>query len=353
MRAGIVASRWRAMRLAEFIANPRVRFGNLMRAWSLIAALLVSGCISSTRNPDRLIPVAVEMSALAADQSVQISAYEEAVRTNPAAARTIRNEIITRRMYAIDVQYTQYENALTREGQEVGFGALTAATGLSTAATLVVPAATKTILSAAATGVLATKGHYESEVLLAQTIRTIQKQMRASRNVIATNISGKMAQNVTDYPLWSALSDVEDYYNAGTLTTGVIDVSTTVGIQETVTREKKQDVTQAPLAARPSMIIRDTTTPIPAPIVIRNSNVEGLGVFEKSLKPADIKELQRVVGVCPRTGRFSSDLRTRVISTLGNDKDRALSDRITFSDFDFMRQKFRALRGQPDPCPPT
>ena len=353
MRAGIVASRWRAIRLAEVITGARVRFGNAMRAVSLIAALLVSGCISSTGNPERLIPVAVEMSALAADQSVQMSAYDEAVRNNPAAARNIRNEIITRRMYAIDVQYTQYENALTREGQEIGFGALTAATGLSTAATLVIPAATKTILSAAATGVLATKGHYDSEVLLAQTVRTIQKQMRSSRNSIATSISGKMAQNVTDYPLWAALSDVEDYYNAGTLTTGVVDVSTTVGIQETATKERKQDVTQAPLAARPSMILRDTTTPIPAPIVIRGSNPEGVGVFEKSLKPAEIKELQRVVGVCPRTGRFSPDLRNRVIDALGNVKDKTLSDRITINDFDFMREKFRALRGQPDSCPPT
>jgi len=179
------------MRLPKFILGAHGRFfDHAMRAVGLTAALLVSGCISSTGNPERLIPVAVEMNALAADQSVQISAYEEAVRNNSALARSIRNEIITRRMYAIDVQYTQYENALTREGQEIGFGALTAATGLSTAATLVAPVVTKTILSAAATGVLETKGHYNSEVLLAQTIRTIQKQMRSSRNVIATNISG-------------------------------------------------------------------------------------------------------------------------------------------------------------------
>ena len=152
---------------------------------------VLTGCIASTRNPERLIPVPIEMEALAIDQSTLISAYNDAIRTGSPSARSIRNEIITRRMYAIDVQYTQYENALTREGQEIGFGSLTAATGLSTAATLVIPAATKTILSAAATGVLATKGHYESEVLIAQTIRTIQKQMRSSRNTIATTISGK------------------------------------------------------------------------------------------------------------------------------------------------------------------
>ena len=158
-----------------------------------------------------------------------------------------------------------------------------------------------------------------------------------------------MAQSVVDYPLWAALSDVEDYYNAGTLTTGVIDVSTTVGNQETITKERKQEVTQAPLAARPSMILRDTTTPIPRPIVIQNPNPTGEGLFERSLKPSQIKELQRVVGECPRTGRFSAELRTRVIRALGSDKDDP-SNRITVVDFDLMREKFRAMRGQADPA---
>jgi hypothetical protein len=241
---------------AALLAGVRDRapLGGGMRAGSLLIALLMSGCIASTRNPERLIPVAVEMGALAADQNTLISAYDDAVRAGSPAARTIRNEIITRRMYAIDVQYTQYENALTREGQEIGFGALTAATGLSTAATLVAVNATKTILSAAATGVLATKGHYESEILIAQTIRTIQKQMRSSRNGIAANISAKMAQNAADYPLWAALSDVEDYYNAGTLTTGVIDVSTTVGNQENITKSTKEVVTQSSAPQRAQVL---------------------------------------------------------------------------------------------------
>jgi hypothetical protein len=100
------------------------------------------------------------------------------------------------------------------------------------------------------------------------------------------------------------------------------------------------------------MILRDTTTPIPAPIRIVAPNSSGFGAFEKSMKPAEIKELQRVVGVCPRTGLFSSDLRNRVVKTLGDDKEQP-ADRLTFGDFDLMREKFRAMRGKPDSCPPT
>jgi hypothetical protein len=231
--------------------------------WAFAAGFALSGCIPSTHPPERLYPIAYEMDLIRTSQDDLVSQYRASL-SSPNQAKLIRNEIIAQRMYAIDVQYTSYENSLTRETQEVGFGALTTAEGLSTAATLVAPAATKTILSAAATGVLAVKGHYDSEVLLAQSMRNIQKQMRASRNLLAAAISAKLVQSVTDYPLSSALSDLEEYYAAGTLTSGVIDTSTTVGANETDTKNIKQDVTQAAPAAR-AAILRDATAPVVAP----------------------------------------------------------------------------------------
>jgi hypothetical protein len=270
--------------------NQRAGIVRRWRPWAVLAlALGTPGCIATTHNPERLIPIAAEMNALALDQAGLLGEYQNAIRTNSTAlARTIRNEIIAQRMYAIDVQYTQYETALTREGQEIGFGALTTATGLSTAATLVVPAATKTILSAAATGVLAAKGHYESQVLLAQSLRTIQKQMRASRNTIATGISAKMAHSVLDYPLWTALSDVEDYYNAGTLTTGVIDVSTTVSIKEDETKSFKEVVTQAPVGQRPD-IIKNGIPAGPSIKVVATAGRDGTTVIIRAwLSPSGI-----------------------------------------------------------------
>ena len=86
-------------------------------------------------------------------------------------------------MYAVDVQYTQYENALTREGQEVNFGTLVAAGTLGTASTLFTPVVTKSVLSGLSTATLAANGHYNNDILLAQSIRTIQKQMQASRRI--------------------------------------------------------------------------------------------------------------------------------------------------------------------------
>ena len=222
-------------------------------------AVLLSGCLKSTQPPERLFAVAIELDMMRQSMGRLSEAYNSAFFTNPEAAKTIRNEIIAQRMYAIDVQYTVYENDLTQEGQGVGFGALTAAEGLSTAATLVAPVATKSILSAAATGVLAVKGHYGSEVLLAQTMRNIQKQMRASRNLVAATISARMIQTVTDYPLSAALSDTEDYYSAGTVTTGMLDISTTAGLREDEMKAVKQVVNQAKPSERKKVLEENTT----------------------------------------------------------------------------------------------
>src|SRR4051794_5030014 len=232
--------------------------------WISVAAFVLPGCIPSTHPPERLYPVPYEMDLIRAAQGDLASQYHAALLSSSAQAKLIRNEIIAQRMYAIDVQYTLYENSLTRETQEVGFGALTTAEGLSTAATLVAPAATKTILSAAATGVLAVKGHYDSEILLAQSMRTIQKQMRASRNLVAAHISAKLVQGVAEYPLAAALSDLEEYYSAGTVTSGVIDTSTTVGNKEDDSKLVKQVVTQAPPAER-AAILADAMAPPPPP----------------------------------------------------------------------------------------
>ncbi len=288
-------------------------------------ALALSGCLPSTGTPDRLYSVAYEMEVVRTTQEDLVGMYNAYVFSAPAHARLIRNEIIAQRMYAMDVQYTQYENALTREGQEVNFGTLAAAGALGTASTLFTPVVTKSVLSGLSTVTLATKGHYDSEILLAQTIRTIQKQMRASRNLVASNISAKVVQSVTEYPLSAALSDLEEYYNAGTLTTGVIDTSTTVGIKEADTKEIKQVVTRAPPGQR-AQILEQVTAPtasLPRSSVItgsrvalqetpkrRNQGPEILDPFEGSLSSPAIREIQQALCITP-TGSLGPEARPR------------------------------------------
>lgn len=319
------------------------------------AAFALSGCLPSTRPPERLYPVTYEMDVVRTTQEDFVKQYNFFVFSSPEKAKLIRNEVIAQRMYAIDVQYTEYETALTRESQEVGFGTLTTAGALGTASTLMTPVVTKSILSGLATTILASKGHYESEVLLAQTMRTIQKQMRASRNIIATNISARTNQNVTDYPLSVALSDVEDYYNAGTVTTGVIDASTTVGIKEADTKNLKQEVAQAPASQRAAILrdatIADASTPMTKPPISGVVFPEGLTESEKrGLTPSIISQMQTVVCL-PVTGRMTPELRSRVLKRVGKNSGLSLEETnsipITRRDTQTMIDQYNTIKNSP------
>jgi hypothetical protein len=302
--------------------------------------LALSGCLPSTGTPERLYPITVEMEGVRNTEAQLVAMYQSTVFTNPAQAKLIRNEIIADRMYSIDVFYVKYENALTRESQEVGFGTLASAGALSTASSVFTPPVTKTALSALSTVAVGVNGHYNSDILLAQTMRTIQKQMRASRNLIAANISAKQGMSVADYPLSAALSDLEEYYDAGTLTSGVIDTSTTVGIQENSTKSLKQDVTQAPPSQRPA-IINGAGGAGDAPRVTRITNV----TTDDSRK--DLRAL-----LSPN-GKLDPDLVAYVKRLLGNEKI-AVSVILVDGSFATVRRRLSACivaRNAGNPCP--
>ena len=111
-------------------------------------------------------------------------------------------------MYAMDMQYTVYEAALTRERQGVGFGAALATIGLTTASTLVTAVATKDILTGTAGAVTGARAAYDNDILFAHSVQWIQTQMRAQRARVAERLLAGMRMSTTDYPLAMALSDL-------------------------------------------------------------------------------------------------------------------------------------------------
>jgi hypothetical protein len=150
-------------------------------------------------------------------------------RMGETERRNYRNSLIAGRMYAIDIQYTAYEGALTRERQNVGFGAAAATLGLTTASGLVTAVATKDILTGAAGFVTGARAAYDNDILFSHSVQWIQSQMRARRADIGRRILDGTRLSTDQYPLALALSDLEAYYRAGTFTGGLISTTETVG----------------------------------------------------------------------------------------------------------------------------
>ena len=141
-------------------------------------------------------------------------------------------------MYIADMEYHYYEARLTREMQDEGMLATAASLGLTTAATLAPVAQTKTLLSGIATGVTGLDKAYDEKELLSNTIQALQTQMRADRKTEAGVIFAKMFKDlgnntkintpIAEYTLPMALSDVDNYYQAGTISSALLGLSKTV-----------------------------------------------------------------------------------------------------------------------------
>lgn len=211
----------------------RTRFGGAMRAASLLLALLTTGCISTiSGGPDRLYSVAeegalarglLEGSASIRGLVTQYYTVDPVSSSSDRERMLLRNEIVARRMYIIDVEYSEYEANLTSERQKFGFLTTTAAAGLGIASTLTTPLRSAQILAGAGAGVLAARGAYDTEVVIAKTLQIVQGHMRAQRDDVYTKqIFPRLNESAVTYPLSAAMRDTEDYYRAGTFTSGLI-----------------------------------------------------------------------------------------------------------------------------------
>lgn len=232
--------------LVQLVGGPgRIRSRALMRAACLLVAFASSGCMATLDGgPARLYTISDEVTqarlrlegvAPGPDQEAipglvqRYYAIRGATRDADDERRFFRNEIIARRMYIIDIQYSEYEASLTRDRQTVGFLTSTTNQGLTIASTLAASQSAARVLSGVAGGVGAVKGIYDSEILVAKSIQIIQGQMRGQRDIVAHRILGRLNWTATAYPLSAAMMDLEDYYRAGTLNTGLLNAARDAG----------------------------------------------------------------------------------------------------------------------------
>lgn len=131
------------------------------------------------------------------------------------------------RMYAIDVNYTEYEHALNVEGQTVEFWAKLGSGTLSTIATAVPVAQTVRGLNAVAQGVTLGESAYTDSFFRKYMTQNLIASMRAARHERRAVIRSRMTCGTEIYPLGLAMSDIESYYRAGNIETGMLRLSRT------------------------------------------------------------------------------------------------------------------------------
>jgi len=274
--------------------------------WLAIALLpLVAGCTATQLGPER--PISIE------EDVASIRALAEPV--GPITV-PVRNQILTARMYIADLEYHKYEAKLTRDLQTEGLASTLAILGLTSSAALITVASTKSILAETATVVTGADKAFSEKVLLSNTIQALQVQMRTDRQTQAAAIFAKMATPIDEYTLPMALSDVDKYYQAGTLASALVGLNRTVAAAEQkaatahdlagpngeFVASLKNIANPPPVTPRAALqagIIRSVEAPMATPF--RKPLITGdpnrVTPYERSMSDKDIRALQAALCV--------------------------------------------------------
>lgn len=305
--------------IAQLFVSKRRRWGDGVKC--LLLLLCLGGCETTAGGPNRLYTVSEEVTQARDDFLPPLLDRYYAATSDPERI-FYRNEYIARRMYIIDVEYSAYEAALTSERQMFGMGADVTAAALNTVGALSTPGLTARAMNGAAGFVSATTGFYDKDLIIAKTIQLVEAQMRAQRDTVAQTILKGRTQSSATYPLSAALSDLEDYYRAGTFNSGLIQATKDAG---NAAQKAAADKVATIRAQARAGIITDINKPLvvqppPPPL-----NPNGLTSQEMALGSGDINAIQQALCIA-QTGDLGtvqppSDTRNALASffnTYGN-----------------------------------
>jgi len=151
-----------------------------------------------------------------------------------------RSTVVSARMYAVDIRFSQFEESLFRGTRTAGFGATLATLGLNSAATVSSGSAAQ-VLSGLSAFIIGGRQAYDKEVLAERTLVAIHTGMRARRAEVAFRLRTGLTRTLVEYPVGSALSDLSEYYNAGTVLGALVGITEAAGAKAEAAEAKLTD----------------------------------------------------------------------------------------------------------------
>jgi len=138
---------------------------------------------------------------------------------------------VSTRLYAIDIRFSEYSQSLAKELRGGSFGMDSISILLTGMATIIAPGTATTILAGADTALKGGRESFNKEILIDQTLPVLLTQMKANRKKIATQIWSSLSNHSDEgYSLPLALSQLEDYYDAGTISGALSSIGESASI---------------------------------------------------------------------------------------------------------------------------
>lgn len=189
----------------------------LIPVLSAVCMISLAGCASISGGPAPIIASSEEINILKpVFDSNQVLAYFS--EQNPETRRALRDQIISARLYASDIKFSEYTQSITQELRSGAFGTDFASILLSGLASVSEPSQRTKIMAGLDTALKGGRQAFTKEILVDRTLPLLITQMGTDRKRISSQIWDNLANhNDMEYPLPLALSHLNEYYHAGTV----------------------------------------------------------------------------------------------------------------------------------------
>jgi hypothetical protein len=176
---------------------------------------VVSGCaiFRDGGAPKQSFDVEKDLEQLAAKYKEATSIAE--FYKNPSEAA--RNEFVTGRLVMMNIRYIEFIRTMTREKQLLDAATDILLVSLNLTGAGISGETAKTIFSSLAAGIGASKIAVDKNFYYEKTVPALVASMNAERAAVLEGITANLKKPLTLYPFTDAVTDVQRYYEAGTL----------------------------------------------------------------------------------------------------------------------------------------
>jgi hypothetical protein len=220
----------------HLLYHPYLRFAVL--GLSLVLFLHSFGCTSlryaGAPPPSYNVDEDLKQLAEYFKPATAVSNYYSLVTPTPKD----RDVVISARLVMINLEYLKWLLTVTADKQFLDTAADVLVLSLDLAATITGGKTGKTILSAVSAGVTGSKTSIDKHYYYEKTIPALIAAMNAQRKVVLERILIGMKGDLEDYSFEQALSDVYEYYQAGTFMGAVMAIQSDSGAKEKKADEK-------------------------------------------------------------------------------------------------------------------
>lgn len=168
------------------------------------------------------------------DQFKPATAVSNYYALGDAATTADRNKVISARLVMMNLQYLKWARTVTADKQLLDTASDVLILSLNLAGTATGGASAKTILAAISAGVAGSKTSVDKNYYYEKTLPALFAAMNAQRKTVLTNIIAGMAKPLSVYTFEQGLTELQEYYQAGTFLGAVNAVQADSGAKEKV-----------------------------------------------------------------------------------------------------------------------